>query len=302
MCLSVTGDTQVRGEDKNKEQLTKELAELRQRVAELEALEAERKQAEEELKESHEELNVANEELQAANKELMKTQGELVRHEKLVVLGQLAGGMSHELRNPLGAIKNAAYFLSMVLEEPELEVKETLDILEREVATSERIISSLLDFARPKSLTRRKVDINEILEGVLSGADMPENIEMVSQLDETLPVILADPDQLNQVFGNLILNAIQAMLEGGQLVIKSEISSPEWVSVSFIDGGVGISEENLNKLFEPLFTTKARGIGLGLAVVKTIVEGHGGTIEVESEVGKGSTFTVRLPVGLTEKK
>ncbi len=302
MCLSVTGDTQVRGEDKNKEQLTKELAELRQRVAELEALEVERKQAEEELKESHEELNVANEELQAANKELMKTQGELVRHEKLVVLGQLAGGMSHELRNPLGAIKNAAYFLSMVLEEPELEVKETLDILEREVATSERIISSLLDFARPKSLTRRKMDINEILEGVLSGADMPENIEMVSQLDETLPVILADPDQLNQVFGNLILNAIQAMLEGGQLVIKSEISSPEWVSVSFIDGGVGISEENLNKLFEPLFTTKARGIGLGLAVVKTIVEGHGGTIEVESEVGKGSTFTVRLPVGLTEKK
>jgi signal transduction histidine kinase len=129
---------------------------------------------------------------------------------------------------------------------------------------------------------------------------VPENVEVVSQLDETLPIILADPDQLGQVFENIILNAIQAMPEGGQLVVKtSEVSEKlpksEWVAISFADTGMGISQENLNKLFEPLFTTKAKGVGLGLAVVKSLVDGHGGTIEIQSKVGKGSTFTVRLP-------
>jgi signal transduction histidine kinase len=208
--------------------------------------------------------------------------------------------VGHELRNPLGAIKNAIYFLNMVLEEPEPEVKETLEILQKEVATSERIISSLLDFARAKPPARRKVDLNHVIKEALSRTAVPENVEVVSQLDETLPIILADPDQLGQVFGNIILNAVQAMPEGGQLVVKtSEVSEKlpksEWVAVSFADTGVGISEENLDKLFEPLFTTKAKGVGLGLAVVKSLVEGHGGNIKVQSEVGKGSTFTVRLP-------
>jgi signal transduction histidine kinase len=143
---------------------------------------------------------------------------------------------------------------------------------------------------------------------------VPANVEVVSQLDETLPIILADPDQLGQVFGNIILNAVQAMPEGGQLVMQSEAPSPEWVAVSFADTGVGITKENLGRLFEPLFTTRAKGIGLGLAVTKTLVEGHGGTIEVESpstefvpreaeglgtgQVGKGTTFRVRLPISV----
>jgi len=115
-------------------------------------------------------------------------------------------------------------------------------------------------------------------------------------LDGMLPIMLADPDQLAQVFGNIILNAVQAMSEGGRLVVKSEVCTPEWVAVSFADTGVGIPKENLDKLFEPLFTTKAKGVGLGLALTKTLVEGHGGSIEAESEVGVGTTFTVRLPV------
>jgi signal transduction histidine kinase len=189
----------------------------------------------------------------------------------------------------------------MVLENPEPEVKETLEILQKEVRTSERIISSLLDFARTKPPTRRKVDINEVVQEALSRIAVPENVEVVSQLDEGLPIILADPDQLGQVFGNIIFNAVQAMPQGGQLVVKtSEVSEKlpksEWVAVSFTDTGVGISEESLGKLFEPLFTTKAKGVGLGLAVTKALVEGHGGTIEVKSEVGVGTTFTVRLPI------
>lgn len=234
--------------------------------------------------------------------ERKQMQEALARQEKLAVLGQLAGGVSHELRNPLGAIKNATYFLGMALEQPEPEVKETLEILDREVTTSEHIISSLLDFVCPRPPMRRKVDINDVVQEALSRITVPENIEVVSYLDETLPMIVADPDQLSQVFGNITLNAIQAMLEGGQLVIKSTVSGPEWVAVSLADTGIGISEENLGKLFEPLITSKAKGIGLGLTLVKTLVEKHGGTIAVKSEVGKGSTFTVRLPVGGKEEK
>ena len=241
--------------------------------------------------------------------ERKEMQERLVRTEKLAVLGQLAGGVGHELRNPLGAIKNAAYYLNMVLSEgePEPEVKETLEILEKEVAMSEGIISSLLDFARTKPPILRKVDINEVLQEAMSRAAVPDDpqVEIVSQLDEELPAILADPHQLAQIFRNIILNGIQAMTEGGQLVIKTaQQSSPksEWVVVSITDTGSGIPQENLDKLFQPLFTTKAKGIGLGLAVTKTLVEGHRGTIEVESEEDKGSTFTVRLPRGREENK
>jgi len=182
------------------------------------------KLAEEKMKEYSEKLEEMVEE---RTEELREAQEQLVRRERLAVLGQLAGGIGHELRNPLGAIKNAAYFLNMVLEEQEPDVKDTLEILEKEVATSERIISSLLDFARPKPPTRRKVDVNEVVRETLSRVTAPERVEITSQLDRALPMILADPVQLGQVFRNLILNAIQAMPEGGQLTVKSELAGPE---------------------------------------------------------------------------
>ena len=259
----------------------------------------ERKRTEEELRRHREHLEELVEE---RTKELQDAQVRLVRSEKLAVIGQLAGGVSHELRNPLGAIKNASYFLNMAIEQPEQEVKETLEILEKEVATSERIISSLLEFARPKPATLQNVHINEVIEESLCRVTVPENVKVVRHLDETLPIILADPGQLGQVFINIILNAIQAMPEGGQLVIKSEVPGPKWVDVSFTDTGVGIPKENMRKLFEPLFTTKAKGIGLGLAICRTMVEEHGGTIELQSIEGKGSTFTISLPVGKKEEQ
>jgi len=258
----------------------------------------ERKQAEQALKEYSDRLEQM---VQERTRELRQAQEELICKEKLAVLGQLAGGVGHELRNPLGAIKNAAYFLNLSLESPEPEVKETLEILEKEVESCERIIASLLDFARRKPPARRKVEVNAVLRQALSRSSVPEKVEVVTELD-TLPAVLADPDQLTQVFGNIILNAVQAMPHGGRLVIKSEAPAPKWVAVSFADTGVGIPGENLAKLFEPLFTTRAKGIGLGLAVTKTLVEGHGGTIEVRSEVGKGSIFTVRLPVSPKEER
>jgi PAS domain S-box-containing protein len=225
-----------------------------------------------------------------------------MRQEKLAMLGQLAGGVGHELRNPLGAIKNSTYFLNMVLEDPEPEVKETMKILEKEVATSERIISSLLDFARARPPLKRNVNIKNIIQEILTCTNVPEDIKVESQIGESIPTIMADPDQLSQVFGNIILNAIQAMPEGGQLIIKSKTSRPDRITISITDTGVGIPEENLEKIFEPLFTNKAKGIGLGMAITKTFVEGHGGSIEVQSKAGEGSTFTVKLPIDNNKEK
>ena len=253
----------------------------------------ERKQAEEKLREYSERLEGMVEE---RTKALGEAQEQLVRRERMAILGQLAGGVGHELRNPLGVIKNAAYYLKMVLEDPEPKVQEMLEILDEEVGTSESIISALLDFARGKPPVRQEVNISDLVGEALSRISVPEDVEVIRQLDETLPVLSADTDQLSQVFGNILLNAVQAMPEGGQLTVKSEVERPEWIAVSFRDTGTGMSAEHLGKVFEPLFTTKARGIGLGLALSRTLAEGHGGTIGAKSEEGRGSTFTVRLPV------
>ena len=252
----------------------------------------ERKKAKGVLREYSDRLE---EKVEERTKELRDTQEQLVRREKLATLGQLAGGLGHELRNPLGAIKNAIYLLNMALEDPEPEVKETMEIIEKEVGISQRVITSLLDFARPKPPTRHIVDINDVVEAAMSRVPVPENVEVVRQFSETLPTISADPDQLTQVFGNLVLNAVQAMPEGGRLVVKSEAPGPEWINLSFTDTGVGMDEETLEKAFEPLFTIKSKGIGLGLALCKMFVGAHGGTIDVKSTLGKGTRFTIRIP-------
>jgi signal transduction histidine kinase len=265
-----------------------------------------RKWAEKTLKEYSERLE---EMVDERTQELQQAQEQLVRREKLAVLGQLAGGVAHELRNPLGVIKNSAYFLNMALDDPNPEIKQGLEILNREVGRSDRIIKSLLDFARSKPPHRQTVDVNDVVRKTLSHIAIPGGIAVINQLDETLPAVLADPTQLKQVFDNLIRNAIQAMPEDGCLTIKAETpdrdelgNGSDWITVSINDTGVGIPPENLDNLFEPLFTTKARGIGLGLALVKNLVEANRGVVEVQSEVGEGSTFTVRLPIERAEEQ
>lgn len=252
-----------------------------------------RKRAEEALKQYSERLE---EMVETRTKELRNAQEQLIRKERLAVLGQLAGGVGHELRNPLGAIKNAAYFLKMVLENPEEDVQEAVEILEKEVGKSEKIISSLLDFARPKLPLRCKTDIAAVLKEELSRLNIPDNIVLVRRLDDLLPSLIADPDQLGQVFSNVFSNAIQAMPEGGTLSIRSEMSGKDSVAVLISDSGPGIPKENLGKLFEPLFTTKAKGIGLGLPITKSIIDQHGGTIEVQSPPGAGCTVIITLPL------
>lgn len=260
-------------------------------------------------------------------RELERAQEQLVRSEKLAVMGQLAGGIAHELRNPLGAIKNISYYLNLALESPEPEVKEAIDALEHEVVSADNIINSLLNFARTKSVSKIELDTNAIVTEALyrvSPSDS-QQIQVVSQLDGSLPPILGDYDQLVQLFCNLIQNAYQALeqpaaifgktnegslfiernyknddgTENKQLIIKTFLDNnkePGWICIAVTDTGVGIPSENLKKVFEPLFSTKAKGIGLGLALARILAEEHGGNIQVDSQVGKGSTFTVRLPI------
>jgi signal transduction histidine kinase len=229
-------------------------------------------------------------------KELHDTQHQLVRREKLAVLGQMAGEVGHELRNPLGTIKNISYLLNMEVEKTKPEVKEALDILEKEVVTSEKILGNLLGFARQETPDWQRLDVNDIVLEELSLANVPPNIEVKTDFDQSLPKVLADRGQLGQIFTNIILNAIQSMPKGGRIFIRSEMNDPGWLTVSISDTGPGIPEDIMGKIFEPLFTTKARGIGFGLSVVKKLVDNHGGTLGVESVLSKGSTFTIHLPV------
>ncbi len=236
------------------------------------------------------------ERVEQRTKELKDAQRELIRTEKLTMLGRLAGAVGHELRNPMGVIKNAACFLNITLKEPEPEILETLKLLEKEANTSERIINNLLDFAHPECPKKEKINVNDVVMEVLSKSTIPEKIRKNIQLDKSLPAIMADPSQLSRIFENILLNAVQAMPKGGDLGITSGLENTKLVTISFTDTGIGIPQENLDKLFEPLFTTKAKGIGLGLALAKTFIERHGGTIGVESEEGRGSTFKLNMPV------
>ncbi|MHA1930292.1 MAG: ATP-binding protein [Candidatus Thorarchaeota archaeon] len=244
-------------------------------------------------------LVVSNEELQERIKQLQATQEQLIQSERLAVLGKLSGGIGHDLRNPLGTIKNSVYYLRMVLENPDEEIIESLDLLDQEIKTCELIINSLLDFASPKAPIRQKINLNELISATLARANIPESIKLETDLDTELPVIFADPTQLSRVFINLIRNAVQAMEKGGKLSINIETVEPGYISITITDTGSGITEENLQNIFTPLFTTKAKGIGLGLAISKTFIESHDGTIDVKSIVDKGTSFEIRIPVGGT---
>jgi len=261
---------------------------------------AERKRWEEELQATEEELHVANEELRAANEELKEAQEQLIRSERLAAIGQLAGGVGHELRNPLGAIKNAVYYIKGKVAKSELAQKEPrltefLDIADDEINSSNKIINDLLGFSRVVKPAVSSTRIKQVIDDALSRVPIPENIELTKRLDTDLNEIEVDPDQIQKVLLNIIMNAVQAMPEGGKLTVSTR-EEGKFLEVEITDTGGGIPEETLDKIFEPLFTTRAKGIGLGLAVSKSIVDRHGGHIEVKSEVGEGTTFKVKLPL------
>lgn len=234
----------------------------------------------------------------------------LRRSERLVAIGEVSGNIAHELRQPLSVISNAIYYLKMTLTETDETTREYLDMINNEVKSAGDTITGLLEIARTRPSNWQGVGVSSVIEKALKKIELPENITLKKDIPADITAIFVDPGQIGQVFYSLINNAVQAMSmpeckgRGGELTINVKSRKKKGkarVEVSFGDTGVGISKENMKKLFQPLFTTKARGIGLGLSICKNLVENNSGEIEVESEEGKGTTVTVSLPGAMAMK-
>jgi signal transduction histidine kinase len=233
--------------------------------------------------------------LNDALRQLQDTQEALVRRERLAMLGQLSSGVGHELRNPLGVMTNAVYYLKAVLATAPDNVREYLDILQQQITLSEKIVGDLLDFARSKPPQRKATPVREATERQVEKLGRREGVRIDIAVSDSLPPVLVDPIQFGQIVFNLLTNASQAMDGSGRVTIRAEANSTA-MTYEVSDTGPGIPKANLEKVFEPLFTTKARGIGLGLSVSRMLARANGGDLTVTSTEGHGATFRLTLPL------
>jgi len=219
---------------------------------------------------------------------------------RFAAIGELAVMVAHDLRNPLQGITVATDFLSQEkAESPEKKAK-MLNAVKADIRRCEKIVNDLLDYTREQRILPSETDVASLLSASLNHLQIPENVR-ISNFTAAEPKIQVDMNMMTRVFDNLIKNAVEAMPEGGNLAIRSEASA-NTMQVSFADTGMGITKDALNKLFVPLFTTKAKGMGFGLSICKRLVEAHGGNIRVQSQIGKGTTFTIAIPIKQELKK
>jgi len=238
------------------------------------------------------------EKIQKTTADLSKTEAQLIRSEKLAALGQLAAGIAHEIRNPLTSINILIHSLTENLSSGNSQ-KEDLKVIEEEIHRINEIVDQFLRFAKPAPPLLKKADVISIFEETLQllRPQIEKQGIVIQKEFQPLPPILMDREQMKQVILNLLLNAVQAMPKGGNLVLKGHIPEGDrWIRLSIQDSGVGISGEDINKLFDPFFSTKEGGMGLGLSIAHRIVDQHHGKIEVESIPGEGTLFTVWLPI------
>jgi PAS domain S-box-containing protein len=234
-------------------------------------------------------------EVEARTRELKEANERLLKAERFAAIGELSGMIGHDLRNPLTAIKNAMYYLRRKQAcSAGSKEKEMMDIVDKSVDYANKIISSLLEYSAEIRLEIEQCSPKELLDYVLLMAQIPEGIRVVDRT-EYKPKIWIDVNKMERVLLNLMKNAFDAITERGTLKISSKRVG-ENVEIVFADDGVGMSEQTLSKIFNPLFTTKAQGMGFGLAICKRIVEAHCGKISVKSTVGRGTTFTITLPI------
>lgn len=235
-------------------------------------------------------------ELRRALDDLEEAQEELVRQERLAILGQLASGVGHELRNPLAVMTNALFYLDMVLEDDDPEIREYLGILRHQVGLSEKIVGDLLDFARIKRPQREALTLPALVDEQLSRLDLANGSRVRREFAADLPAAYGDPVQVGQVVLNLLTNAVQAMEDAhGTLTLSGRPMGTDAVALEVRDSGPGVPAELHGKVFEPLFTTRARGIGLGLAVSRRLAEVNGGSLILAGSQGEGAAFVLRLP-------
>lgn len=229
--------------------------------------------------------------------QLKKAEERLLLTERLTSLGELSAGVAHELRNPLAGIKINTQVLLRKKDLPEMERK-LLDSSLEGIGKIQKIVDDMLHFAKPKAAHFKEEEINKVAESSLAIFQTKlkkGNISLLFQKGEGLPKLWIDAHQIQQVLTNLILNAIQAMEKGGTLTIKTFSENGGGVGIEVRDTGAGIPKPHLKKIFDPFFTTKSEGTGLGLSITLKILESHGATIDVESQEGKGSVFTIHLP-------
>ena len=228
--------------------------------------------------------------------QLSNAQSKLLRSEKMAALGKLSSLVGHELRGPLGVIKNSSTFIGMRLSRVSDEkVQKHLRIIDEEITHSDAIISTILGFARTKEPEYSSVDVCELLENILKSQKEAPSIAIQFQKESNFPLIQADKNLLERVFTNIIDNAVQAMPSGGSLTITTDFDE-KYATVSFQDTGYGIPKDHLCRIFEPLYSTKSKGTGLGLSACENIIKAHHGSLTVESEEGKGSKFIAQIPI------
>ena len=255
----------------------------------------------EQSKKIYQQLEKSHRELQLSHQELEQAQSQLIRTEKLAALGQLSAGVAHEINNPLGTITIYAHLLlkSMEADDPR---REDVALIVSEANRAKEIVQGLLSFARETKLRPGLTNVNELLEdvfGLVANQSLFHNIKIKKLFSPNLPTIIADATQLKQVFLNIILNAAQAMEGRGNLTVTT-VQEKKQIKVKIQDTGPGIPPEIMDKLFSPFFTTKEKGTGLGLAISYGIIERHSGKIDIETKLGKGSTFIISLPVSADE--
>ena len=265
------------------------------------------KMVENELREAHAELQTANNDLEQRvserTAEVFQYQQKLIRQEKLATIGQVSGSIAHELRNPLGAIKQSIFFLNRYLTKHNLKddhpkFGEHLKIMDEELKTSDHVITSLLDMSRVKKMERKEVEIQSMIEDLQTRCRILPPKQFKSEVSPAPLNIDADPVQLRQVLVNLVHNAKDATPPDGTIEVNAKLEeASRTIIITVSDNGSGIPKESLERIFEPLYTTKNKGTGLGLSICKQIIEEHHhGKMEVESTEGEGTSFIIHLPL------
>jgi signal transduction histidine kinase len=233
-------------------------------------------------------------------RELKAAQDELIKKERLAAIGQMASVVGHEIRNPLAVINNSIYFIKTKLGtggEPDAKITKHIKIIESEIQQANGIINEILTYSRQRELQLEKVRINDWLEEVLSVYPFPPHVQVDKLFDPANPTVEIDKTEMQQAVRNLVGNGVEVMPapKGGKVTIRTVIPEAGWVRIDIADAGSGIPQDVLDKIFAPFFTTKARGTGLGLAVVRKVVDHHKGKVDVESTVGVGTTFKLYIP-------
>ena len=239
-------------------------------------------------------LEQRGKELEETLSKIQNIQEELVRSEKFATIGRLASSVAHELRNPLASLKNIAYYFTRTGIFKDDKTLKMLEMLSADVARANKIITDLLDYSKAKKLNKLETYIDDFMEKAVANVPLPDNIRLVKKFERFK--VMLDPDKMTQVIINIVSNAKDAMPNGGEIVI-TERETPRTAEITIEDNGMGMNQETLSHIFEPLYSKKLKGIGLGLSIVKEIIDAHFGKVSVQSIEGLGTKFTITLPLG-----